>query len=44
MGNIMLLLVALLNLEAAQYWKCTKGKIVFNSNAPLEIINAKSSE
>jgi hypothetical protein len=30
--------------ETAQVWKCTTGKIEFNSSAPLEIINAKSGE
>jgi hypothetical protein len=30
--------------ETAQVWKCTGGKIEFNSDAPLEIINAKSGE
>ncbi len=28
----------------AQVWKCPNGKIEFNSNAPLELINAKSNE
>jgi hypothetical protein len=30
--------------ETAQVWKCKGGKIEFNSDAPLEIINAKSGE
>jgi hypothetical protein len=42
MGNIIFLLVSILPFQTAQYWKCTNGKISFNSNAPLELINAKS--
>ncbi|MBL7814071.1 MAG: YceI family protein [Saprospiraceae bacterium] len=41
----LLLLLSILNLNTAgQTWKCQKGKIEFNSNAPLEVINAKSAE
>jgi YceI-like domain len=46
MSHIIFLLISLVNLPthlpAAQYWKCTKGRINFNSNAPLEVISAKS--
>ena len=42
MSNFVFFLSIILNFEAAQYWKCSNGKITFNSNAPLEIINAKS--
>lgn len=42
---IVFLFISFFNLNPmAQVWKCPNGKIEFNSNAPLEIINAKSSE
>jgi YceI-like domain len=44
MSNIVFFLTIFLNLQAAQYWKCTNGKISFNSNAPLEVIAAKSPD
>jgi YceI-like domain len=42
MTNFIFLWIALSNVSAPQFWKCTKGKISFNSHAPLEVINAKS--
>lgn len=43
--TILFFLMSLLTMsETAQVWKCTGGKIEFNSDAPLEIINAKSGE
>lgn len=43
--TILLFLMSLLTMsETAQVWKCKGGKIEFNSDAPLEIINAKSGE
>jgi YceI-like domain len=44
MSNIIFFLTIFLNLQVTQYWKCTNGKISFNSNAPLEIISAKSPD
>jgi hypothetical protein len=42
---VLFFLLSVLNLSTvAQVWKCPKGKIEFNSNAPLELINAKSTE
>jgi hypothetical protein len=32
------------NAETAQVWKCTNGKIEFHSDAPLEVIHAKSGD
>lgn len=42
--NYLFLLITLFNVHAGKYWKCNNGKISFNSNAPLEIINAKSPD
>ena len=44
MSSYLFLFISFLNVQPKQqqYWKCTKGKINFNSNAPLEIIAAKS--
>ena len=43
--TILFLFISMFNLTtAAQVWKCTNGKIEFNSDAPLEVINAKSGD
>jgi hypothetical protein len=43
--TVLLFFISLLNfMPTAQVWKCQNGKIEFNSNAPLELISAKSSE
>ncbi len=44
MSHIVFFLLIFLNVPVGQYWKCTNGKISFNSNAPLEIISAKSPD
>jgi hypothetical protein len=42
MNTAFFILMSFFQLHTAQYWKCTNGKINFNSDAPLELITAKS--
>jgi hypothetical protein len=44
MDNTLFLLIFFFNVQTAHFWKCTKGKIIFSSKAPLEMINAKSPD